>query len=113
MNQPVYVSITGLKLRRIWWMPLFWYHAVAAMTQAKSAPGCLRADARRINGVHHTLTVWDNKASMRAYLTTGAHLRAMPLFHRMATGKTFGFETVDIPDWEEVHRLWLIRANSV
>ncbi len=113
MTNPVYVSITGLKVRHFWQVPTFWRHAMASMAQAKSAPGCLQAEARTINGVHHTRSVWESEAAMRAYLTTGAHLKAMKLFRRIATGKTLGFETEDVPDWGDVHKLWSERGRTV
>lgn len=113
MAQVVYVSITGLNIRRPWHLPVFWRHAIAAMAQARNADGCLDAAARTIDGVHHTRTVWQDRQAMLAYLSTGAHLRAMKVFHRVATGKTHGFETTTIPDWEEVHRLWHDQGRTV
>jgi hypothetical protein len=53
----VYVSITGLELRRLWHYPTFMFHAVRSMGQARSAPGNLGADARTIDGIHHTLSI--------------------------------------------------------
>jgi hypothetical protein len=103
----VYVSITGLRLKSPLYAPLFWWHAIPSMVQAKGADGNISADARTINGVKHTLTVWRDQAAMRAYLVSGAHGAAMRQFHRMATGHTFGFLAEAAPGWDEVHRLWL------
>lgn len=108
----VYVSITGLRLKAIWHAPRFWWLAIRAMTQAKSAPGNLSADARTINGVHHTLTVWQNKTAMMIFIRKGAHRQAMRAFTAIATGKTFGFETDKVPDWSEVHDLWLTKGRD-
>ena len=113
MSDLVYVSITGLKLRRIWYAPTFWRHAMASMAQAQSATGCLSAETRTIQGVHHTLSVWTSKEAMLAYLTQGAHLKAMQLFGKIATGKTFGFETHIIPGWDDVHRIWRDQGQKV
>ena len=60
----------------------------------------------RVNGVHHTLTVWESEAAMRAFVTTGAHRRAIRAFPAMATGMTFGYETECPPAWNRVHDLW-------
>ena len=111
MTDPVYVSITGLRLNGLWHAPVFWWHAIASMNQARGAVGCLSAEARTINGIHHTRSVWVSQDAMRAYLTTGAHLTAMTLFKRIATGKTFGFETRDVPGWDQVHALWLEKGR--
>jgi hypothetical protein len=109
----VYVSITGLKLKKPWNAPRFWWHAVRSMIQAKAAVGNLSADARTINGVHHTLTVWKDEQSMRAFVRSGAHHGAMRAFHAIATGKTTGFNTENVPEWSEVHDLWLKQGQEV
>lgn len=109
----VYVSITGLKLKSLLHAPAFWWHAIRSMGQAQSAPGLISADARQINGIHHTLTIWETEVAMRAYLVTGAHLAAMKSFHGIATGRTIGFLTESAPDWDEVHAIWVRRGNAV
>jgi hypothetical protein len=113
MADTVYVSITGLQLKRVWHAPIFWRHAFASMSQAKQADGCLSADARTINGVHHTLSVWQSRDKMLTYLRAGAHLKAMQTFEKIATGKVFGFETVVPPNWSEVHGLWIKHGKVV
>ncbi len=102
----LYISITGLRLKRPWHALRFWRHAIPAMRQARQAPGNLQARAKTIAGVRHTLSVWESKAAMRAFLYAGAHKRAIKAFPIIATGQTFGFESDRVPDWDEVHRLW-------
>ncbi len=102
----VYVAITGLRLKSPFHAAWFWWHAIRSMMQAQGAPGNLHADARAINGVQHTLTVWTDKAAMRRFIVTGAHAKAMRAFPQIATGSTFGFETDRVPDWADVHQLW-------
>lgn len=113
MAKQVYVSITGLQLKRFWYGPMFWRHALASMAQAKSAEGCLSASARTIKGVHHTLSVWESRAAMQAYLVSGAHKEAMKSFKTIATGKVYGFETDRVPDWSEVPELWRGEGRTV
>lgn len=113
MAETVYVSITGLELKRVWHAPVFWRHALASMSQAQQADGCLRADAQSINGVHHTLSVWQSREKMLAYMRAGAHLKAMQTFDKIATGKVLGFETDTPPNWSEVHDLWVKRGRTV
>lgn len=108
-----YISITGLELKRFWHAPLFWTHAVRSMAQARAAAGNISADARTIDGVHHTLSVWTDRNAMRAYLTSGHHAAAMRLFPKIAQGKTLGFIATEIPDWPEVHALWRDRGCVV
>ena len=113
MQPLVYVSITELRLSRFWHAPKFWKLAFAAMAQARSAEGCLSADARTIQGIHHTVSVWSSKEAMQAYLRQGAHMTAIKAFRSIATGKTFGFETRDVPGWDQVHTLWLKNGQTV
>jgi quinol monooxygenase YgiN len=113
MRQDVYVSITGLQVRRVWHIPSFWLHAMKSMVQAHNAPGNISADARTINGVHHTLSFWTDKDAMRAYLTADPHLQAMRLFPSIATGKVVGYLAKQAPDWSEVHAIWLERGRVV
>ncbi|WP_299774005.1 hypothetical protein [uncultured Tateyamaria sp.] len=109
----MYVSITGLRLKRFWHAPSFWRHATAAMVQARSADGCLQSDARTMSGIHHTRSVWRDRQAMETYLRSGAHLQAMRVFPKIATGKTYGYDSTAIPDWDEVHRLWENKGREV
>jgi hypothetical protein len=108
-----YVSITGLELKSVLHAPAFWWHAIRSMGQAQAAPGLISAEARQIGDVHHTLTVWETEAAMRACLISGAHLAAMKAFHGIATGKTIGFPADVVPGWDEVHTIWQSRGRDV
>jgi hypothetical protein len=109
----VYVSITGLTLKSPLFGPLFWWHAIRSMAQARKARGNLSVDARQINGVHHTLSVWESETAMRNYLVHGAHLAAMRSFNKIARGKTVGYLAQEVPYWDEVHQIWRLRAKPV
>ncbi len=108
----VYVSITGLELKRKRHALRFFWHALRSMRQATRARGNLKAEAKTINGVHHTLTVWESEADMRRFLYRGAHRAAISAFPHIATGKTFGYAASEVPDWDEVHRLWRERGRD-
>ena len=113
MQQEIYVSITGLQIKRAWYLPGFWLFAVRSMAQARRAPGNISADARKINGVYHTVTIWTGRDAMRAYLTKGAHLSAMQIFPRIATGKVIGYQAFEPPHWTEVHEIWRDQGRIV
>lgn len=111
-TKSVYVSITGLQLKS-WRLALrFAWHALRAMGQARRAPGNILAEAKTIDGVHHTRTVWESEADMRRFLYRGAHRAAIRAFPDIASGKTFGYAADDVPDWDEVHALWLERGRD-
>lgn len=97
----MYVSVTGLRLRRSWHMPAFFWHTARSVWQARRTPGNLRVGLRRIDGVYHTLTLWENAAAMRRFAYTGAHRRTIEVFPRIATGTTFGYESDTLPTWAE------------
>ncbi len=112
MPDSFYISITGLRLNGLLSAPRFWWHALGSMAQAKSAHGNLSADARSIDGIRHTLTVWTDEAAMRAYLVSGAHMDAMRAFRSIATGKTIGFTSATVPTWAEARAIWEERGRE-
>jgi heme-degrading monooxygenase HmoA len=75
----IFISLTRLRVRSIRFVPLFVAHAVRSVGQARKAPGfqsgALLADR---SWTFWTMTAWDSQESMRAYMTTGSHKRAMP-----------------------------------
>lgn len=109
----VYVSVTGLTLRRWWHAPRFWWHAVPSFRQAQRAPGNLKAETRAVDGVKHTLTVWSDRDAMRTYLVTGPHLKAMRSFRSIAVGKTLGYWAEAMPSWDEALARWRAEAREV
>jgi hypothetical protein len=95
-----------LELKSPWHIFEFYWLAISAMMQARAADGNISAEAKMINGVRHTLSVWESKAHMRQFVHSGAHLKAMQSFTKIATGKTFGYESNELPSWERVHLMW-------
>lgn len=108
-----YISITGLKLSRVWHAPVFWTYAARCMDQARRAPGNVLADARSFDGIHHTLSVWSNRQAMLDYLVAGPHLQAMRLFPRIANGRTWGYASDHVPDWDEARAIWTAYSVEV
>jgi hypothetical protein len=105
-TSPVYVSITGLKVKNIFSSFIFWRHAIPSKTQAEKSNGLVLLELKRVGSYHFTITVWKNREAMIAYRNSGAHLAAMTAFRKIATGKIYGYETRSIPTWEEALRLW-------
>ena len=102
----MYVSITGLRVRGPLQAPLFWWHAIRSMIQARGSAGNLGAESRRIDGVQHTLTLWESREAMRRFLMSGAHLAAIRAFRRVGSGRTCGFESDHAPGWDEALAYW-------
>jgi quinol monooxygenase YgiN len=72
-------SITRLRVRSLRYLPEFLWRALSSVRQARSSDGCLFADVRReVKLTFWTRTVWRDEASMRAFMTHGAHRKVMP-----------------------------------
>lgn len=116
MKAKYWVSITGLELKSIWRYPQFWLHAVPSMTQARAAKGNISAAACSVDGLEHTLTIWETRHDMLAYLRQGAHLEAMKASRSIGKyGKVHGYETEDVPDatWESALKRWKTEGRVV
>ncbi len=74
-----FVSVTRLRLRSIRFLPAFALQTLGTLRQAGAAPGfrdgSLLPDRR---WTFWTMTLWDDRDAMRAYMTAGAHRTAMP-----------------------------------
>ncbi len=74
-----FISVTRLRLRSVRYLPGFVLHTFGSLRQVRKAPGfrggSLLPDRR---WAFWTMTAWDNRESMRRYMTTGSHRTAMP-----------------------------------
>ncbi|MEY4461148.1 MAG: hypothetical protein RL429_1137 [Bacteroidota bacterium] len=106
----MYISITGLKPHGLRSALLFWRYAIPSFNQARSAKGNTFCQVKRINGYQCTLTAWTNESDMRAFMVSGVHRSAMAAFPKIATGRTYGFESSTIPSWEEA--VYLLESHG-
>lgn len=108
----IYVSITGFRPKGVLSLPLFWWRTLSSFAQARRARGNLQVAGRLVDGTYHTLTVWTDEASMRSFVSSGAHRRAMRNFRTLGSGRTYGYRTREIPDWDAAYRLWCLHARE-
>lgn len=96
------ISVTRLHLRSWRFFPVFLFHTLRSAGQAKRAAGFLDgALGTDGDGGFWTVTVWRDEHAMRAYRTSGAHLKAMPhLLHWCdeAAVAHWSQETGELPD---------------
>lgn len=102
----MYVSVTGLRVKSVWHLPRFWWHALRSFRQAQQAEGVISVAVRNVDGVQHTLTCWPTRKHMLAFMRGGAHLQAIRAFREIATGSTIGFEADAPPSWDEALAKW-------
>ncbi len=101
------ISITRLRVRSIFYMPLFMLHALRTMTQAQKSEGALGVETRiEKNNVVWTKTAWTDETAMKKYRGSGAHQVAMRLLSEMCSEAAYARwsqETPSLPTWEEAH----------
>ncbi len=102
------VSITRLRVRSIFYMPLFMLHAMRTMTQAQKADGVQGVETRfEKNNVVWTKTIWADEAKMKEYRGSGAHQIAMRILSEIcneASVARWQQADAELPTWEEAHQ---------
>jgi heme-degrading monooxygenase HmoA len=111
-----FVSVTRLRIRSVWFMPRFVLHALRTMRQCKRAPGFLGGSLlpdRKLT--FWTMTLWQDQAAMRAYMTGGAHLKAMPKLLEWCDEASVVHWTQDaaaMPSWKDADRAMRAQGRS-
>jgi hypothetical protein len=97
------LAVTRLSVRSLRFLPGFIWYAVRSERQARNAGGCVATDVRRDKRlVFWTRTAWRDEAAMRAYMTSGAHKKAMPKLQYWCNEASLVHwsDTVgQLPDW--------------
>ena len=100
-----FVSLTRLRLRSIRFLPFFAIHTQRSINQLRLAPGMQSGSVLMDrHWVFWTMTAWDERESMRRYMTTGAHRTAMPhLMHWCDEASVAHWEqdNATLPSWKE------------
>jgi hypothetical protein len=102
------ISVTRLRIRSVWYLPLFFLHTLRATRQARAASGNralqLLPDAQR---TFWTCTLWTDLAAMRAYVAAGGHRASMQrLAHWCDEASVVHWEqdSSELPDWTIAHQ---------
>lgn len=103
-----FISVTRLRLRSIWHLPKFLWHAIPSAGQARKASGNLGVDVfNDAKLAFWTKSAWKDEASMRAYMLAGAHRKAMPTLMDIcdeACTAHYEQDGASLPSWTEVHK---------
>jgi hypothetical protein len=104
----IFVSITRLRLRSAWHLPLFFWHAFASGKQTAKSTGFIKGKTLMDKGLTFwTMSLWQNESHMRAYRNTDAHKKAMPkLQHWCDEASVAHWQQAgeDFPDWHLAHQ---------
>lgn len=99
------ISVTRLRVRSLRFLPAFLWYALQSNHQAKHAPGNLASTVRaQGNNVFWTITAWDSEASMRSFMRSGSHGKAMPKLQNWcdeASVVHWQQENATLPTWTE------------
>ena len=99
-----HVSVTRLRLRSNWYLPLFFWHSLRSQSQAEASDGCFATAVRYHKRAFWTLTVWRDHEATRAYMVSRAHLAAMPklkIWCDEASLAHWAQDTTTRPPWSE------------
>ena len=107
----IFVSLTRLRIRSLRFVPLFALHTFRSLRQVKKAPGfqhgALLTDR---SWTFWTMTAWDTQESMRQFMTTGSHSKAMPRLLDWcdeASVAHWSQQKIALPSWAEADKRML------
>jgi hypothetical protein len=110
-----FISITRLRLRSIWYLPIFFRYAIPTNIQASKADGNLKLSSLNdAKLTFWTCTAWRDASAMKAFMLSGAHRKAMPkLLNWCDEAAVAHYETDDaeLPTWPEAHRILIEKGR--
>src|SRR5262252_7565494 len=103
-----FVSITRLRVRRLYFLPQFFITALRAARQAAATDGNLHvALLRDSNRTFWTATAWVSESAMKAFMHAAPHGPAMRKLLNWCDEASLVHWTQDseeLPAWDEAHR---------
>lgn len=109
-----FISVTRLRVRSLRFLPGFAFYAIRSRNQVRSAAGFQDGSLlAEWSFTFWTMTAWDSEESMRRYMTSGAHKKAMPkLMDWCDEASVVHWEQTEtgLPSWAEADRR--MRANG-
>ncbi len=103
-----FISVTRLRIRSVRFMPGFVLQTLGTIRQVKRARGFRGGFLLpERQWTFWTMTAWDDRADMRAYMTSGPHGAAMPSLMRWCDEASVVHWDQDdeaLPSWTEADR---------
>lgn len=109
-----FVSITGFVTKDWLSTVKFFYYTSRAFNAAQNAEGNISSTKFAAGGVYMTLTVWEDKESMRKYYAGGEHLAAMRQTKSLGQyAKVYSYLTDEVPTREKAFEMWRNKGRIV
>lgn len=103
---PIFISVTRLRVRSVRFLPFFALHTLRSLSQVRKAEGfrsgSLLPDRQ---WTYWTMTAWETQERMRQFMLSGAHKAAMPKLLNWcdeASVAHWAQEPLELPTWEDV-----------
>jgi quinol monooxygenase YgiN len=110
------IVVTRLRLRDPSLLDEFFTHAAAVLEQAMKSEGNLGADAlAEAHDAWWSVTAWDDRAHMEAYVSTDPHLSTEALLDHLCDEATFvdwEQDTPQLPNWQTSWRRLVADGRS-
>jgi hypothetical protein len=108
--------VTRLRLRSHDLLDEFFVASVSVLEQAKVSPGYLGADAiAEANDVWWTVSVWQDRDAMRAFVGADPHLGVMSRVDDWCDEATFAEwvqDSAELPDWNTSYQRVVAEGQS-
>ena len=103
----MFVSVTRLRIRSIFYVPQFCWYAVRSRQRAQRAPGLVAGRVmREVRNAFWTMTAWENEAAMEAFRIQSAHRDAMLKLLDWCDEASLAHwtqESRELPSWQEAY----------
>jgi len=110
------IVVTRLRLRDPAFLDEFFTAAVAVVEQAKNSDGCLGAAVLAdASNVYWTLTAWQERGPMQAFVGSEPHLSTMAHIDDWCDEATFADweqSSAGLPDWQASYRRLIADGQS-
>jgi heme-degrading monooxygenase HmoA len=100
------ITVTSLKLRRLWGFFRLTYLAMFIVRQTKTQPGFITMKNTGFGHWHFTLSAWESAEDARRFAHSGAHQEAMKFSRELASEiRIYTYPGDHLPNWNEAKQL--------
>jgi hypothetical protein len=108
------VTVTSLKLKRLWGFFYLSYLGLKITLQMKRERGFIKMKNTGFGYLHYTLSAWESEEDAKRFARSGEHLKAMQTGHNLATEvKIYTYEAEKFPNWAEAKNLVLEKGRTI